>query len=61
MRRHLGGLLEQAREQGVIRLAGEPEAVSEVLFALADGLALRMLAEPDRDYDVALGLALQAA
>ena len=61
VRQHLGGLLEQAREQGVIRLAGEPEAVSEVLFALADGLALRMLAEPQREYDVALGLALKAA
>jgi len=61
VRQHLGALLEGAREQGVIRLAGEPEAVSEVLFALADGLALRMLAEPERDYGVALGLALQAA
>ncbi|MBA3408174.1 MAG: TetR/AcrR family transcriptional regulator [Solirubrobacterales bacterium] len=61
VRQHLGALLEGAREQGVIRLAGEPEAVSEVLFALADGLALRKLAEPERDYGVALGLALQAA
>jgi AcrR family transcriptional regulator len=61
VRGHLAGLLEQAREQGAIRLAGEPGAVSEVLFALADGLAMRMLAEPERDYGATLATALSAA
>ena len=37
----------------MIRLAGEPEAVAEVLFALGDGLAMRMLAEPERDFGTA--------
>jgi AcrR family transcriptional regulator len=61
VREHLAALLEQAREDGVIRLAGEPEAVSEVLFALGDGLAMRMLAEPERDYGAALAMALTGA
>jgi AcrR family transcriptional regulator len=61
VRGHLAGLLEQARADGVIRLAGEPEAVSEILFALGDGLAMRMLAEPERDYGSALAMALTGA
>jgi len=31
-------------------LHAEPEAVAEVLFSLGDGLALRMLTEPKRDF-----------
>jgi AcrR family transcriptional regulator len=50
IRVHLGGLLEAKRAEGVIALGGDPDAVAVVLFALADGLALRMLAEPDHDY-----------
>ena len=61
VREHLAGLLAGARDAGAIRLAGEPDAVSEVLFSLADGLAMRMLAEPARDYSAALATALTAA
>jgi AcrR family transcriptional regulator len=61
VREHLAGLLAGARDAGVIRLAGEPDAVSEVLFSLADGLAMRMLAEPGRDYGAALATAVLAA
>ena len=61
VRDHLAALLEQARDERVIRLAGEADAVSEVLFALGDGLALRMLAEPRRDYGRAIAMALSAA
>jgi AcrR family transcriptional regulator len=61
VREHLGGLLADARDGGVIRLAGEPDAVAEVLFSLADGLAMRMLVEPTRDYRPALATATAAA
>src|SRR5215212_25094 len=37
------------------------EAIAEVLFSLADGLAMRMLAEPARDFGPALAAALGAA
>jgi AcrR family transcriptional regulator len=61
VREHLGGLLARARDDGVVRLAGEPDAVAEVLFSLADGLAMRMLAERGRDYGGALAIAVVAA
>ena len=32
-----------------MRLGAEPDAVAGVLFALADGLALRFLTEPELD------------
>ena len=50
IRVHLAGLLEAKRDEGVIELGGDPDAVACVLFSLADGLALRMLSEPDHDY-----------
>jgi AcrR family transcriptional regulator len=61
VRGHLAMLLAGARDAGVVALAGEPEPISEVLFALADGLAMRMLAEPERDYTEALAVAQRAA
>jgi hypothetical protein len=45
----------------VLRLADEPEAVSAVLLSLADGLALRLLGEPEHDHRPALRAATTAA
>jgi AcrR family transcriptional regulator len=49
-RKHVAGLLAAKHEEGVLRLQADPEAVAEVIFALADGMALRMLIEQDRDF-----------
>jgi AcrR family transcriptional regulator len=49
-RAHVADLLEVKQGEGVIHLHDEPEAVTTVLFALADGLAMRMLLEPERDF-----------
>jgi AcrR family transcriptional regulator len=49
-REHVAGMLAVAQSEGVLRLHAEPEAVAEVLFSLADGLALRLLTEPTRDF-----------
>ncbi len=49
-REHVAGMLAAAQREGVLRLHAEPEAVAEVLFSLGDGLALRMLSEPERDF-----------
>ena len=54
VRERLADLLTVKRQEGVIELAAAPDAVSTVLFSLADGLALRMLCEPDRDYGPAI-------
>jgi len=43
-------LLSAAQSEGVLRLHASPEAVAEILFSLTDGFALRMLAEPERDF-----------
>ena len=49
-REQVAGMLASAQGEGVLRLHAEPEAVAEILSSLADGFALRMLAEPDRDF-----------
>lgn len=50
MRGQVAAMLAQAQGEGILRLHAQPEAVADVLFSLADGLALRMLAEPERDF-----------
>jgi AcrR family transcriptional regulator len=49
-REHVSGLLEAKQADGVLRLHDEPHAVTTILFSLADGIAMRMLLEPDRDF-----------
>ena len=49
-RDQVAGMLASAQREGVLRLHAEPEAVAEILFSLGDGFALRMLAEPERDF-----------
>lgn len=63
MRRTRGAvaaILARKAQDGVLTLRGEPEAVAEVLFGLADGLALRMLGEPDRDWSPTIAAGLVA-
>jgi AcrR family transcriptional regulator len=50
MRGQVAAMLALAQGEDILRLHAEPEAVADVLFSLADGLALRMLADPDRDF-----------
>jgi AcrR family transcriptional regulator len=58
-REQVAGMLASGQREGVLQLHAPPEAVAEVIFSLADGAALRMLAEPDRDFSemVAVGIA----
>jgi AcrR family transcriptional regulator len=50
-RGQVADMLAIAQRDGVVRLHAEPDTVAEILFALADGFALRMLTEPDRDFE----------
>ena len=59
-RDQLASLLEAKRDEGVLRLAAEPAAIADVLFAVADGFALRMVAEPERDWQPAIAAGIQA-
>jgi AcrR family transcriptional regulator len=49
-REHVAGLLAAKEAEGVLRLHAPAEAVADVLFAMADGVAMRMLTEKDRDF-----------
>jgi AcrR family transcriptional regulator len=49
-REQVAQLLATAQREKILHLHAEPEAVAEVLFSIADGFALRMLTEPDRDF-----------
>jgi AcrR family transcriptional regulator len=49
-REQVAGMLALAQREGVLHLHADAEAVAEVLFAIGDGFALRMLSEPDRDF-----------
>ncbi len=49
-RQQVAAMLAVAQREQILHLHAEPEAVAEILFSLADGLALRMLSEPDRDF-----------
>jgi AcrR family transcriptional regulator len=58
-RDHVAQVLAAKQAEGVLHLAAAPEAVADLLFALGDGMAMRMLAEPDRDWapTIAAGVA----
>jgi len=60
-RAHVAELLGRKQAEGVLRLGDEPEAVAGAVLALGDGLALRMLAEPDLDARPLLRAAVAAA
>jgi AcrR family transcriptional regulator len=47
-RSHVAELLRAKQDEGVLRLADEPEAVAAILFALGDGIAVQVLPAPDR-------------
>ncbi len=55
-REQVASLLEAKQGEGVLGRHHEPEAVATILFVLGDGVAMRMLIEPERDF----GSTLQA-
>ena len=57
----LASSLKAKQDEGVVRLGDDPDAVAGVLLALADGLALRFLTEPDLDPPPMLAAAVAAA
>jgi AcrR family transcriptional regulator len=60
-REQVAGMLAAAQHEGILHLHAEPQAVAEILFSLADGLALRMLAEPDRDFTATVSAGIACA
>ena len=60
-RERLASVLAAAQEDGVLRLHAEPEAVADILFSLGDGFALRMIAEPERDFSASIQAGIECA
>jgi AcrR family transcriptional regulator len=60
-RRQVAAMLDAGQREGILRLQAAPEEVAEVLFSLADGLALRMLSEPERDFTATVAAGIAAA
>jgi AcrR family transcriptional regulator len=60
-RERLASVLAAAQEEGVLRLHAEPEAVADILFSIGDGFALRMIAEPERDFTASIGAGIECA
>ena len=59
MRQHVAAVLAAKQEEGVLHLAAPPARGRRGPAALADGLALRMLLDPQRDHreTIAAGVA----
>jgi AcrR family transcriptional regulator len=49
-RERLSELLRAKEEEGVLHLHASPDAVVDVIFSLGDGVAMRMLADRERDF-----------
>jgi AcrR family transcriptional regulator len=60
-RSHLGGALERKRADGVLSLRVAPELAAMFLFALADGVIVRRLSEPELDIGPLTEQAIAAA
>jgi AcrR family transcriptional regulator len=50
-RQHVAEILQAKEREGVLSLRFDAESVVAYLFGIADGIALQVLSEPDRDFD----------
>jgi AcrR family transcriptional regulator len=60
-REHLAGLLRQKAGAGVLSLRADSQATAGFVLALADGLTVRLLCEPELQIAPMLDLAVEAA
>jgi AcrR family transcriptional regulator len=60
-RDHLADALRAKEREGVVKLQGDPEAVSSMLFALGDGFGIQVLSDPVWDRQAAFDLGVQIA
>ncbi|HEV3094496.1 MAG TPA: TetR/AcrR family transcriptional regulator [Solirubrobacteraceae bacterium] len=60
-RERLAGMLAAAQGEGVLQLHAEPDAVADILFSLGDGFAMRMIAEPERDFAETIRAGIECA
>ncbi len=59
-REHVAAVLEAKNVEGVIEIHAPADAIVDVILALGDGLALRMVSEPERDFAESMRAATHA-
>ena len=59
-RDHVAHLLSEKEAAGVLALHAPPDAVADVLFSMADGVAMRMLTEQTRDFGPSVAAGVRA-
>jgi AcrR family transcriptional regulator len=60
-RDHVARILEAKEKEGVLSLRFGAEAIVAFLFGIADGVALQVLTDPDRDFDEVIEAGTAAA
>ncbi len=60
-RDHVAEILRAKESEGVLSLAFDADAIVGFMFAVADGLALQMLSDPDRDHTDTIAVGTAAA
>jgi AcrR family transcriptional regulator len=60
-RGHVAEIFEAKASEGVISLRHDANSVVSFLFALADGIALQMLSDPERDHSEVIATSAAAA
>ena len=61
VREQIAAVLRRKRDEGVVSLRGEPEAVASILLALGDGIALQLLSDPGWDSSEAFAVGIATA
>jgi AcrR family transcriptional regulator len=59
-RGQVADVLRAKQAEGVIELLADPEAIAEVIFGLGEGMALRILGDPERDHRATVEAATRA-
>jgi AcrR family transcriptional regulator len=60
-RQHVAGVLRQKEVEGVLSLRFDAESVVTFMFAAADGGALQLLTDPERDYSATVATGTEVA
>ena len=60
-RDHVAEILEAKEKEGVLSLRFGAQAIVAFLFGIADGIALQVLTDPDRDFDEVIEAGTAAA
>lgn len=60
-RDHVADILRAKQREGVLELRSDADSVVAILLALADGIALQMLSDPERDHSDVIAAGTAAA